>query len=173
MPDVVREHLDGLQIVDRILDLAEKHKVMMIGIEKGHISMALGPIFRKRMHERKQYYPFWEHVPTKDKMTYGRSLQARMQQGKVYFPDTVDYKTVYVPELLAFPAGRNDDVVSAFSIAALMLDALVAPAPPPDLPEQGPGPLTFEKLIEPIQRSRTERHARHVPERLFGKRKKK
>ena len=53
--DVVRGKFDGFEIVERILDLYEEWKPSIIGIEKGHIEMALGPFLEKRVRERGLY----------------------------------------------------------------------------------------------------------------------
>ena len=50
--DVFRGKFDGFEIVERILDLYEEWKPSIIGIEKGHIEMALGPFLEKRVRDR-------------------------------------------------------------------------------------------------------------------------
>ena len=50
--DVVRGRFDGFELVEQILDLYETWHPSIIGIEKGHIEMALGPFLEKRVRER-------------------------------------------------------------------------------------------------------------------------
>jgi phage terminase large subunit-like protein len=45
--DIVRGRFDGFEIVEKILDLYVEWKPSIVGIEKGHIEMALGPFLEK------------------------------------------------------------------------------------------------------------------------------
>lgn len=170
-PDLFRDRVDGLEIVDAILNMAIKYSAQTIFIERGHISMALMPLIRRRMNEKKKYFNFHEHVPTKDKAAYARPLQALLQQGKVHFPDTPLFRDTVCPELLSFPAGKWDDIVSAMSIAALMLDHHIAAAPPPDLPKDPGSPLSYDNLIKPMRDKDKARKDSHRPGQLFGRKK--
>ena len=52
--DVVRGRFDGFELVEQILDLYEVWKPSIIGIEKGHIEMALGPFLEKRVRKQQE-----------------------------------------------------------------------------------------------------------------------
>lgn len=121
--DVVRGRFDGFELVERILDLYEQWKPSIIGIEKGHIEMALGPFLEKRVRERGLFEAYFKDLKTgrRDKEARARAIQGRMQQGKVYFPRDAAFSGPLIAELLRFPNGTHDDQVDALSWIGLMM----------------------------------------------------
>lgn len=121
--DVVRGKFNGFEIVEQILDLYELWKPSMIGIEKGHIEMALGPFLEKRVRERGLYEAYFKDLKTgrRDKEARARAIQGRMQQGMVYLPKDEEFTGTLVAELLRFPNGVHDDQVDALAWLGLMM----------------------------------------------------
>jgi predicted phage terminase large subunit-like protein len=121
--DVVRGRFDGFELVERILDLYEQWKPSIIGIEKGHIEMALGPFLEKRVRERGLFEAYFKDLKTgrRDKEARARAIQGRMQQGKVYFPRDAHFTGPLIAELLRFPNGTHDDQVDALAWIGLMM----------------------------------------------------
>ena len=121
--DVVRGRFDGFELVEQILDAYELWKPSIIGIEKGHIEMALGPFLEKRVRERGLYEAYFKDLKTgrRDKEARARAIQGRMQQGKVYFPRNEVFTGTLVAELLRFPNGVHDDQVDALAWIGLMM----------------------------------------------------
>lgn len=132
--EVRRGRWDSLQITEQILEQYLRWKPGLTGIEKGQLEMAIGPILRKRMKERK-LFPAIKSLPTgrRDKEMRARSLQGRMQQGMVAFPKHAVWMDALISEFLTFPVGVHDDQVDSLSHLGLMLDGMVAPARPKPL----------------------------------------
>lgn len=120
--DVVRFRGDSFQIVEEILDQANKWGgeatcPLTLGFEDGQIWKAIKPLLHSRMEERK-LFPAYEELKTlTDKMARARSLQGRLQQGRIWFPTEAVWLNDVQRELLRFPAGAHDDIVDALAHA--------------------------------------------------------
>jgi predicted phage terminase large subunit-like protein len=133
---VSRGKWDALEIIDKIIDEYVAYGAQIVGVERGQIEMALGPMLRKRMRERNVIFPT-EMLKTgrRDKQARARPLQARMQQGMVLFPKHADFTIEIKNEMLRFPAGTHDDQVDALAWCFQMLDMFtVVRAPKPKKP---------------------------------------
>jgi len=121
--DAVRGKFDGFEIVEQILDLYETWRPGIVGIEKGHIEMAIGPFLEKRVRERRLHEAYFKDlkVGRRDKEARARAIQGRMQQGMVYFPKDAVWTGPLVAELLRFPNGTHDDQVDALAWIGLMM----------------------------------------------------
>ena len=121
--DAVRGKYDGFELVEKILDLYEQWRPGIVGIERGHIEMAIGPFLEKRVAERKLHSAYFKDlkVGRRDKEARARAIQGRMQQGMVYFPKDAIWTGPMVAELLRFPNGVNDDQVDALAWVGLMM----------------------------------------------------
>lgn len=117
--DIVRGRWDALGIAEAILNTAQRYKPQVIGIERGQLEMALKPILQAEMKKRGEYYTFAEGadalVPINDKSMRARPLQARMQQGMVFFPSNQPWVEQTIFELMRFPGGVHDDIVDALA----------------------------------------------------------
>jgi len=121
--DCVRGKWDGFELVEQILDLYETWRPGVVGIEKGHIEMALGPFLQKRVRERRLNEAYFKDLKTgrRDKEARARAIQGRMQQGMVYLPKEPLWVGPLIAELLRFPNGVHDDQVDALAWIGLMM----------------------------------------------------
>lgn len=104
------------EIVEQILDIYRVWKPRRFGIEKGQISMAIGPHLERRVREERLYGLVVEELPPHgrgDKEARARPFQGRLQRGQVLFPKTAPWTEAHVNELLRFPTGVKDDRVDA------------------------------------------------------------
>lgn len=112
---------------DMLLDMGARHKVTNWGEEKGQIEKSVGPFIKKRMAERKVFFPREPFTSAVAKDVRARSFQGRLSQGKVYFPRHASWLADFEAELLTFPAGKHDDQVDACSLFGRMLDEMYPP----------------------------------------------
>ena len=124
--DLVFGHWSGLEICDRMIDSWMTWRSQRVGIERGHIMMALGPLLEKRIKERNAWgFPYDREglKPGKaDKQTRAQPIQGRVQQGMVLFPRDVSWLGAFESELLSFPNGVHDDMVDAFAWIGQMIN---------------------------------------------------
>lgn len=134
--NVIRERMDGREIVDCLLALQKLYQPEAVGIEEMQISKAIGPFLREEMIRHNNfmtYYPL-KHGG-KDKITRSRSIQARMRAHGVKFDKAGDWYSIFEDELMRFPRDKHDDQVDAFAYLGLMLDVIVEAPTKEDLEE--------------------------------------
>jgi predicted phage terminase large subunit-like protein len=124
--NVIRERLDGREIVETLIALNNTYKPFAIGVEEGQISKAIGPFLFETMIARNSF-PLIErlkHMGT-DKLARSRSIQARMRAKSMKFDKEGDWYQIFEDECMRFPRDKHDDQVDAFSYLGLMLDKLL------------------------------------------------
>jgi predicted phage terminase large subunit-like protein len=168
LPNIVRIRATPERVVEALLDLMVQLTPAQVGIEASHITKTIGPFLRRRMQERRIYTPLWDGTPTKDKVARCASIRGRMQQGKVFFPDTPLIRETFLPELLQFPAGKHDDMVDALAWAGIMLDTLRT-ARPESQPAPDPAPAWSMSWMKDRLSAPSSDDRRHVPRHLNGK----
>jgi predicted phage terminase large subunit-like protein len=128
--------------VEVFLDMAARHQPLQWAEESGQIIKSLGPFIDRRMNERGVRVFRQQYTSASDKAVRAQAIAARMSMGKVLFPKNAPWLKHVVPQLLAFPAGRNDDAVDVLSLFGRMLDQMTPPRPRrprPPQPYRGPG----------------------------------
>jgi len=123
---VIRERLDGQEIVDTILALHRLYEPDAFGIEDMQVSKSIGPFLREEMFKTGTFVNI---VPLKhggkDKIARGRSIQARMRAKGVKFDKNTDWYQTLEDECLRFPRDRHDDQVDCLAYLGMMLDKLI------------------------------------------------
>lgn len=124
--NIIRERMDGREIVDTLLALQRQYQPEAIGIEEMQVSKAIGPFLREEMIKHNNYislYPL-KHGG-KDKLTRSRSIQARMRANGCKFDKSQDWYPIFEDECMRFPRDKHDDQVDAFAYLGLMLDVII------------------------------------------------
>lgn len=132
--DLVYGRYDALEMVDLILDTWETWRSKLVGLERGHIFMTLGPLLEKRIRERKlwsfPYDPEGLKTGNRDKESRAAAIQGRTRQGMCMFPRNAPWLGAFESELLSFPSGAHDDMVDAYAWIGLMINMFFAPVHP-------------------------------------------
>lgn len=124
--NVIREKLDGREIVETLLQLQRVYNPEVVGIEEGQITKALGPFLRESMLENNVFLNLLPLKPHRaDKVMRARAIQARMRAGTVKFDKQSNWYQNFEDELLKFPRARHDDQVDALAYIGLMIDKYI------------------------------------------------
>lgn len=156
--DMRRGRFDAHEICEEICDNYERYNSVMVGIEKGQISMTLGPVLEDMIAERGLHTMYIEELKAgrKDKPARARSIQALLRRGRVWFPleSTAVWVNELIFELLRFPYGANDDIVDSLAWIGIMVAHETGPRDP-----QPPKKKSWRDKLEALARSRGRRSA--------------
>lgn len=123
---ILRERLDGKEIVDLMLKLQRVYEPIAMGVEEMQVSQAIGPFLREEMIRNNIFinlFPLKHN--NKDKTMRSRSIQARMRAQSVKFDKEADWYQDFEDECMQFPRAKHDDQVDAFSYLGILLDYLI------------------------------------------------
>lgn len=120
--NVIRDRLDGMEIVEMILSLQKLYNPDCFSLEDGQISKSILPYLNETMIRRGIFVQLKLLKPTTDKITRAGSIQARMRAGGVKFDKQADWYQTFEDELLKFPRDKHDDQVDAFAYLGLIAD---------------------------------------------------
>jgi predicted phage terminase large subunit-like protein len=123
---VVRERLDGREIVDTLIALQRAYNPEIVAIEEMQVSKSIGPFLREEMIKTGV---FLNLAPLKhggkDKIQRSKSIQARLRAGTIFFDKEGDWYPLFEDECTKFPRDVHDDQVDAFAYLGMLLDKLV------------------------------------------------
>jgi predicted phage terminase large subunit-like protein len=122
--DVWRQQSESNVWIEKFIELALYHKPLVWAEEAGQILKSLDPFIRKEMEKRRCYVYREQFASATDKSSRARSIQAYMAQGHVYVLNA-EWTDSFTRELLAFPNGKYDDQVDAFSLIGRMIDDMM------------------------------------------------
>lgn len=135
LPEIFLERVLTDVSIPKTVDLADRHKVHGIFIEKGVIQRATEPALNEEMDLVKKWFTVYPiSLGRQDKVLRARGIQARIDRGKVFFPDTRWFHEEVLPQMLLFPNGAHDDVVDTLSISANAIEHIDNPHGGPELP---------------------------------------
>jgi predicted phage terminase large subunit-like protein len=124
--DIIRDRMDGREIVDTILALEKAWRPEVIGIEEMQVSKAIGPFLREEM-ARQNVFPSLLSLKHggKDKHARAKSMQARTRTHTVRFNKEADWYQDFEDEVCTFPRARNDDQFDALAYLGMLLDIVI------------------------------------------------
>ncbi len=123
--NVIRDRMDAKQISDTLLALEKLYKPVGHAVEDHIISKSILPFVYEEMHKQNVYPNLVMLVPSKEKMTRARAIQARMRAGGVKFDKDADWYPQLEEEMCRFPRDRHDDQVDAMAYLGLIIDKMV------------------------------------------------
>ena len=124
--NVIRERMDGREIVDMLLNIQRIYDPEIIGIEDMQVSKSIGPFLYEEMLKHNTFLNIIKlKHGGKDKIARARSIQARMRAKGVKFDKGADWYSTFEDELTRFPRDTHDDQVDAFAYLGLLLNSLV------------------------------------------------
>lgn len=123
---VIRERIDGREIVDLLIALQRSYNPLAIGIEDMQVSKSIGPFLYEEMFAQGVFINVirLKHGG-KDKIARSRSIQARVRAKSVKFDKQAPWYQAFEDELTRFPRDVHDDQVDAFAYLGLMLNMLI------------------------------------------------
>lgn len=135
--EIVRERMDGKEIVDEIIDIHSAYKPEIFGIEDMQVTKSIGPFLKEEMLNRNQFPNILKlKTGNKDKVSRAKSIQARMRIGGVKFNTNSEWFPEFQEELMKFPRDRHDDQVDAFAYLGLLLDKMTQGMSAEEIEEQ-------------------------------------
>lgn len=123
--DVERFRGDALEIINTMFALQGKYQPQILFLEEENIARSIGPIIYREMEARNVYINIETMVPTKDKLSRARGIQARMKGGGVLFDLEAPWFQSMFSEMITFPRGAYMDQVDAFSWIGLGLNKIM------------------------------------------------
>jgi predicted phage terminase large subunit-like protein len=123
--DLWRKQASSDQWVEALCDMIQTWKPVGWAEETGQIKSGVGPFLVKRLRERKLYVVRQQFPTRGDKATRAQSIRGRMAMDGLFIPFHAPWYPEFRKELLAFPAGRNDDQVDALGLIGQILDKMI------------------------------------------------
>jgi len=125
--DVRKGRWDPKVLVEQMFAAHEEYEPELWFVESGTILKAIGPYLNEEMARRNCFLSLHLMVPSKDKVTRAKSIQARMKARRVRFDKSADWYEDIEQEMLQFPRGGHDDFVDTMSQFGLALDEIITP----------------------------------------------
>lgn len=124
-PDIWWNVADTGKIVNQMIETMRRRNPVVWIAETENIVKSIGPFLRTRMVEEEIFTTRIQELPGgRDKSSKARSIQGRMEMGKVFFPKFASWWPRAEHELLTFPVGTHDEWPDALGCIGRYLDML-------------------------------------------------
>lgn len=134
--DVKMDRWGPKDLVDQMFEVDEEYDIDTWFIESGTILKAIGPYLEEEMAKRNRFLNLHLMVPSRDKVTRAKSIQARHKAHRVRYDQSADWWPGVEQELLQFPRGAHDDFVDTMSQYGLALDDIITPPTEDEVAEE-------------------------------------
>ena len=145
--DMWRKQAASDEWVEAFCSLVKEWKPREWAEEQGQINAGVGPFLERQQRER-QAYVYRRTFPTRgDKAVRAQSIRGRMALEGLYVPQNAAWLSDLRSELLAFPAGKHDDMVDALGLVGQLLDTISSGTAPakPEKPKNPSGYRTHDE----------------------------
>lgn len=123
MVDLRRGRWDALEIIEEMFSIQETWQPEEWFIENGKEWLAIKAPLEQEMRKRGIFMQITPMVPTKDKMTRGRSFQKRMRTKSVYWDAETDWYPDAKEEILQFRGkGEANDIFDSCAWLCIGID---------------------------------------------------
>jgi predicted phage terminase large subunit-like protein len=122
--DVRRGRMDGMEIVEEILNVQKTWKPEFHAFEKGVIEKSIEPFLNEAQRTSGRYISPYKIASTKDKRQRARAWQSATRAHHVFYNHNADWFLNLQEEMTRFPRAAHDDQVDAQSILGLLLEDL-------------------------------------------------
>jgi predicted phage terminase large subunit-like protein len=149
--DGFNEQVETDKGINAALNLIRQYKPQLWLGEKGPIESSIGPAIKTAMR-RKQLYAARQLLPSVgNKVARVRGFAARVSAGTVHVKAGA-FGDALIDQLIAFPAGRFDDMVDCCSLIGRALDVLMDGEPDPHDDDPEPIQPFSRRHIESLDR---------------------
>lgn len=112
--------------VNQFLRLAKLWRPLMAGEEQGQIIKGVGPFLVRQMRDEGVFVHRKQYTSATSKEQRAQGLLGMASMGKFYLPRGHPMTELFRSEMLAFPAGKHDDMVDTATLLARMLADIVS-----------------------------------------------
>ena len=120
--DLWRERVSSDVWIEALAEMILHWKPMGWGEENGQIISGVGPFLERRLRERRAYTERVQFVSRNDKGIRAQSIRGHIATHGLWYGSDLPYRSEFEAELLAFPAGKHDDMHDALGILGQLLD---------------------------------------------------
>ena len=111
-------------------ELVTWYKPFAWGEEQGQIISGVGPWLERTARARKAYTERVQFVSRNDKGIRAQSIRGHIATHGLWYAEDLPHRHEMEAELLAFPAGKHDDIHDALGIVGQLLDVILKAVPP-------------------------------------------
>jgi predicted phage terminase large subunit-like protein len=134
------------EAIAAFISLISQHLLTQWWDEGGIIEKAIRPAVNRAMREARRYVALESLPSIADKTARVQSFRARASAGTIHLPRAKAWAARLADQLVAFPAGRFDDMVDVCGLLGRGIDRMQEASKPKDAEPQGIKPFTQEWL---------------------------